>query len=77
MSSFNTNENLVSHPLERLVFNFLSIVVQNNVLLLSGVFSGVEESLEVFFKSFFPEEFLVLVLSDEVLSGLLNLHHVV
>jgi hypothetical protein len=47
------------------------------MLLLSWIFSGVEKSLEAFFESFLPKELLVLVLSDEVLSGVLDFKHVV
>jgi len=77
LSGLNSDKDFVSHPLEGLIFNFLSVVVQNDVLLLSWVLPSVEESLEVFLKSFLPEEFLVLVLSDEVLSSLLDFNHVV
>jgi hypothetical protein len=43
------------------------------VLLLSWALSSVQESLEALFKSFFPEELLVLVLVNEIVSGLHNI----
>jgi len=40
------------------------------VLLLSWVNTGVKEDLKTLCKSFFPEELLVLILIDEIISGL-------
>ena len=40
------------------------------MLLLSWVNTGVKEDLKTLCESFFPEELLVLILIDEIISGL-------
>jgi len=51
---FNSNENLLRHPFEGLIFFFFSIIIHFDVSLLSWVNTSIKESLEAIFKGFFP-----------------------
>jgi len=50
----NSNENLLRHPFEGLVFLFFSLIIDFDVSLLSWIKTSVKESLEAVFKGFFP-----------------------
>lgn len=58
-------EDLGSHPSEGGVFNFLAVVVVVDMLLLSWIFTGIQEVLEALSQSLLPKEVHVLVLVDE------------
>lgn len=73
---FNSNENLLRHPFEGLIFFFFSIIIHFDVSLLSWVNTSIKESLEAIFKGFFPQELFVSILVDEVHGGELNVLNV-
>lgn len=66
----NSSKDFVGHPFEGLILFFLAISIDSDVLLLSWVNTGAQELLEVFLKSFFPEELFVLILINEIICGL-------
>lgn len=72
----DTVKNLVGHPFEGLILDLFSVTVEDGVSLLTWVDSSVEESLEVLLEGLLPEEFLVLILVDELVGGSLNITEV-
>jgi hypothetical protein len=65
----DTTKNLSSHPSESVIDFFFTIVIDLDVFFLSWIISSLQEGLETIGKSFFPEELLVLVLSNEFHGG--------
>ena len=72
----DTVKNLVGHPFEGLILDLFSVTVEDGVSLLTWVDSSVEESLEVLLEGLLPEEFLVLILVDELVGGSLDITEV-
>lgn len=72
----DTVKNLVGHPFEGLILDLFSVTVEDGVSLLAWVDTSVEESLEVLLEGLLPEEFLVLILVDELVGGSLNITEV-
>jgi hypothetical protein len=72
----DTDKDLIGHPFEGLIFDLFTVTVDDGVSLLTWVDTSVKESLEVLLKSFFPEEFFVLVLVDELVGGSLDVTEV-
>lgn len=68
----DTVKDLVGHPDEGLILNFFSITIGDSVSLLTWVDTSVQESLEVLFEGFLPEEFFIFVLVDELIGGRLD-----
>jgi hypothetical protein len=52
----NSIQDLFRHPFECLIFLFFSILVDLDMLLLSWVNTGVEESFEIFLEGLLPKE---------------------
>jgi hypothetical protein len=77
LSSLDSLENLLSHPVECLIFLLFAIIVNLGMLDFSWISTGVQELLEALFKSFLPQELLIIVLGNEVSSGVLNLLNIV
>lgn len=72
----DTVKNLVGHPFEGLILDLFSVTVEDGVSLLTWVDTSVEESLEVLLEGLLPEEFLVLILVDELVGGSLDITEV-
>ena len=72
----DTVKDLVGHPFEGLILDLFSVTVEDSVSLLTWVDSSVEESLEVLLEGLLPEEFLVLILVDELVGGSLDITEV-
>ena len=72
----DTVKDLVGHPFEGLILDLFSVTVEDGVSLLTWVDSSVEESLEVLLEGLLPEEFLVLILVDELVGGSLDITEV-
>lgn len=72
----DTVKNLVGHPFEGLILDLFSVTVEDGVSLLTWVDTSVEESLEVLLEGLLPEEFLVLILVDELVGGSLDIAEV-
>jgi hypothetical protein len=77
LSSLDSLENLLSHPVECLIFLLITVIVNLGVLDFSWISTSVQELLEALFKSFLPQELLIIILGNKVSSGILNLLNVV
>ena len=73
----DTVKDLFGHPGEGLILNFFSITIGDSVSLLTWVDTSVQESLEVLFEGFLPEEFFIFVLVDELIGGRLDVTEMV
>lgn len=73
----DTVKDLVGHPFEGLILDFISVTIGDGVSLLTWVDTSVQESLEVLLEGLLPEEFLIFVLVDELVGGSLDVTEVV
>jgi hypothetical protein len=71
----DTIKDFLEHPFVSLVLNFftISIFILDGVFLLSWILTSVEESFEIFFKSFFPKEGFVTIGGKESVGSFDNL----